>query len=417
MSENEKALERRVRRHVTGREHDFFAVIQPGFEEVSAGELREIGVGAINAVVEGGIEFTCRLEGCYRVHLRSGTVTRVLMRLVRFRAEHFSRLRRRLEEFPWELYVRNGARVCVRVTCRRSRLRHTGKLREEFSTGIGRRLARYGMEVSAPAGAASPLPVQQVFARFEDDVCTVSLDASGEPLYRRGYKTAAAEAPIRETLACLVLKAARLRDYDTLLDPMGGSGTFSMEAAMASGRRPAGLCRPFAFQEWPSFREAAYLHLAKRLQAEEGERGGARPGRIICGDMDERALSTARLNIERAGLGNVIHLARADFLKDRYDITPGGGTLIVLNPPYGGRLESADIKGLYRRIGRRLRDEYGDCGYAVIVPGLELEKALSIHYDRKYLFMNGGIRVALLVKDGPLSTPVTEADPGMAGNE
>jgi len=395
----DRALARRIKQHLVAREHRFFAVVQPGFEETARAELEEIGISPPFELSEGGVEFTARLEGCYRVNLCSRTVTRVLMRVAGFRADNFKSLERHTLDIPWELYLYKDAPVNFNVSCRHSRLYHSGAVEERARKAVAERLSHNGADRGDTVrGRASPVG-QAVFVRLEDDVCALSLDASGAPLYRRGYKTRVTEAPLRETLAAAILREAKLEKYDTLLDLMGGSGTFSLEGAMMfQGRRP-GLDRSFVFTGWPAFREAAFNHLLKRLRAEEQAK--AMTGKtVIYRDMDTRAAGAARFNFSSAGLEGVIRAEEGDFLADPVPIPPGRA-FIALNPPWGARLGGPEeARRLYRKIGETVRKHYAGCGYGIIVPGLDLEKVLGLPYDRKILFMSGGVKVGVLIRDG-----------------
>lgn len=395
-----KALARRIRQHAAGKPHRFFAVVQPGFEEVALEELRGIGVAEEFSPVEGGIEFEARLDGCYRANLCSRVLTRVLMRLDRFSATHFERLRAKTAAFPWELYLSGSAPLAFSVSCSHSRLYHTGRIEEEMRGAIGERLAHYGVELPADGGDDARAR-QTVYARFENDMCETSLDSSGAPLYRRGYKTHITQAPLRETIAAALLRASGIERCDTLIDPMCGSGTFSIEAAhIWSGRRP-GAERAFAFELWPAFRSAAFAHLKKTLGPDASAARPVSGKSIFCADIDPSAVETASGNALRAGVEGVVVPRQADFFAAGPDVPIGEGTLVALNPPYGGRIPRKNITSFYRRIGEIIRTRYASCAYCIIVPGIEIEKALSLPRDRKIVFMNGGIRVAAVIKRAP----------------
>jgi len=125
------ALEKRIRRHVTGREHAFFAVVQPGFEGTCLEEFASLGIGAQRRAVHGGVEFTGRLDQCYRANIESRTATRVLMRIAEFRSRRFAKLRDLAGRLPWELYLSPGIPVSFSVSSRGSRLYHTGRIETE----------------------------------------------------------------------------------------------------------------------------------------------------------------------------------------------------------------------------------------------------------------------------------------------
>jgi putative N6-adenine-specific DNA methylase len=226
----------------------------------------------------------------------------------------------------------------------------------------------------------------------------VSLDSSGDLLYRRSEKERVTTAPLRETLASLILMEARLDRYDVLLDPMCGSGTFSLEGAGIMLKRPAGARRDFAFTAWPAFSEPAFNHMKK--SAPEGPAADGAAPIVYASDSDPAAVEAARENIEAAGLSRFVDLQRRDFFREPVPVPPGKRCLVAVNPPYGRRLGD-DSEGLYRALGACMRRWYGECGYAVITPSLEHEKILSLGYDRKISFVHGGIRVAVIIRDGP----------------
>ncbi len=396
-----EGFEKRVKRQVVGKKHPFFAVVQPGFEETARRELTALGIEEFAETVAGGIEFVCRLEGCYRANLASRTITRILMRLFSVKATNFRDLRKKVEALPWELHFADGATVAFHVSCTRSRLYHEGAVEEELRRAITARLSVHGIRVEFSDDGA----VQEIHARLVDDVCQMSLDTSGGPLYRRGRKPLAATATLRETLAASILLEAGWPDFDILIDPMCGAGTFTLEALeMISGRLP-NLDREFPFERWPAFRPAAFAHLKKQMtvQAEEIDAGG----RILAFDLDPAAVNTTKGNLAASGLpAERVTVGTGDFLDplslEGFDEIPEDArSLLVLNPPYGKRLRQGSTKQIYRRIGEAIRHHYRGA-YAIIVPGLEIEKALSLPRDRKILFRNGGLRVAVIFKDdGP----------------
>jgi putative N6-adenine-specific DNA methylase len=393
---SEKALARRIKDHVIGRGHEFFAVVHPGFEETARCELAGLGIAA-GAAGTGGVAFAGRLEDAWRANLGAGTVSRILMRLARFKATGFAEFRDRLAAVPWELHLGDGAAVNFTVSAARSRLWHEGRLEREAAQAVAQRLAGFGRSarVGKDVGAG-----QHVFIRMEENRCQVSLDSSGELLYRRGRGKFTEGAPLRETLACAILRAAGIERYRTLVDPFCGSGTFALEAGAIALGRPAGSERGFAFQSWPSFRPARFAHVRDELARTMREKAPPGPQRIFCSDLDEKAASTARRNVADAGLAGTVEVDQADFFRLHPPAAPPATVLLAMNPPYGARqLPDADIAALFRRIGEKVRRDYAGCGYAIVVPGLENEKALGLPHDRKIPFRNGGISVALLIKN------------------
>ncbi len=394
IGDHTKGLERRIRQHVIGIEHIFFAVVQPGFEETAVRELRDIGISHIIGTFDGGIEFKGKLADCYTVNICSRTITRLVMRIASFKADGFEKLQKKIAGIPWELHLSEGTAVDFNITARSSRLYHTGRIEEECRDGVISRLMEYGISVRAPEDDGRP--VQEILVRLDNNSVQVSLDSSGELLFKRGEKKRVVRAPLRETIASLVLHEAGLRNYDVVLDPMCGSGTFSLEAAGIFMRKFPGLGRTFTYMQWPSFREKGHEYLKRRLSEELDPQMGGK--RIIASDNDQRAVDAAEGNIKDAGLDSLITVRRGDFFMDPAPVANGGRCLIVLNPPYGVRLK-INADAIYRNIGRVIRKNYRGWGYAIVTPGVEYEKILSLPYDRKVLFMNGGIKVAAIFKD------------------
>ena len=385
-----------MKQHVTGKEHDFFAIVQPGFEDTAQRELAGLGITAFGDPVEGGIAFRTRLDGCFRVNLCSRTVSRVIMRLCRFRAERFNSLRSHAADFPWELHVKNGTALNFEVTAIKSRLYHKEGIEREFRKGIASRLGDFGIEAGS-GHVAGEGRVQKIFVRFDDNICQVSLDTSGELLYRRGIKTGTAAAPMRETLAASILLEAGLPGYDLLIDPMCGSGTFSIEALGILLKKPPGSGRDFAFMNWPSYRPRSFDHMKKKLD-EAGGDGAGKKILVLASDISPENMEIAEGNLARSGTAVHAETAVRDFFRDMVPVPPRQKALIVLNPPYGGRLKGINLNTLYRKIGETIRNAYPASGYAVISPSLEYEKIMSLSYDKKILFRNGGIKVAVIIK-------------------
>lgn len=397
---NEKALARRIKDHVIGSRHEFFAVVHPGFEATAGGELRDLGIANFQIPALGGIAFTARLNDACRVNLACGTISRLLLRLARFKATDFKEFNAKIAALPWELYLKDKTAITVTISAGRSRLWHSGRLQEESLAAVRFRLGAYGRHFipAAATDGSTALPLQTIFVRFDRDRCQISLDSSGDLLYKRGYNKFSVEAPLRETLACAVLKTASVERYRVLIDPFCGSGTFGLEAGLIYSGRPCNLNRNFAFENWPAFKPGAFQFIKKQLATQLQMQIAPGTKSIYCSDIAQKAVRTTSRNLEVMGLEAVMQVRHCDFFKLPAPAFDPAGVLLVLNPPYGARLGcAADTARLYRRIGAKIRADFSGCGYAVIVPGLELEKVLSLPYEKKILFRNGGIPVSVLI--------------------
>ena len=366
---------------------DCYAITPPGVEALTAGELAALGMTP-DATEPGGVSFRATLAQVVVANLELRTASRVLVRVATFHASAFHELERRAARLPWELYVPPGAAITFRVTSRKSKLYH--------QDGIAERLAGAASRC-VPGVQLSPDDVAQRFVvrLFRDD-CTVSVDASGAHLHQRGYRLATAKAPLRETLAAAMLLAACWNGAVPLVDPLCGSGTIPIEAALLARRVPPGLRRGFALERWPSF-DPAVLRAAV-AQAEDRILPRA-PGPIVGADRDAGAIEAATGNAARAGVPEDIVFRRAAI--SALEPPPGPG-VIVTNPPYGVRVgRSRDLRDLYARLGQVLRRRCPGWSVALLSARAELAAQTGLDLSTALSTTNGGIRVRLLTGSVP----------------
>jgi putative N6-adenine-specific DNA methylase len=379
---------------------DLFAVCAPGIEPVLAAELAELGIrGAPEA---GGVAWTGGAGELYEANLRLRTASRVTVLAGRFRAKTFFELERHARKLPWERWVAPGARVRLRVTCRKSRLYHEGAVAQRLLEAIHARVGALGGSAVGRGEETEEGEEGQLFVvRFLRDECTVRADASGELLHLRGYRRAVARAPLRETLAAAVLRASGWQPGAPLLDPLCGSGTLPIEAAlMARGIAP-GLANPertpraFAFTAWPELDRPAWDAALERARA--GEREGAHAP-ILGSDRDAGAIEAARANAARAGVaGSVEWSVRA---LSAVEPPPGKGWL-VSNPPYGVRVGERDaLRNLYAALGRLARERLPGWRVALLTADRVLEGQLGLALEERLRSSNGGIPVRLVAAGG-----------------
>ena len=395
--QQEKSLQRRVCRHIKAARHTFFAIVQPGFEETALAELQNLGVDDIVHTHQGGITFRGKVEDCYRVNLSSRVITRVLMRIDRFKAFHFNQVYKRMRNIPWELYLPADAVPAFKVSSSASKLFHTGRVEEEAAKAVGERLS----EVYGSARRIDPAHphAQSVYIRLEKNTCTISLDSTGDPLYKRGYKKYITGAPLRETTAAALLMEGGLAEAEVLVDPMCGSGTFSMEGAMMLCGRLPGEKREFPFFHWPVFSRAAYNYLSRDMEKCSEQIST----KIICSDIDQGAIDIASKNILSAGIDGMISISRRDFLSEPFRDLPRNRVLCVLNPPYGKRLlEDSVVEKMYEKIGIAFREWYPDWGYVLLFPDEKYLKVAGLDFQKKISFSHGGLEVTAVVRSaGP----------------
>lgn len=345
---------------------EIFLAAPPGLEPALAEEARERGFADPRAA-PGGVLVRGDWPEVWRANLTLRGAGRVLVRVGAFHAVHLAQLDKRAHRLPWAVLLRPGAAVRVDAACRKSRIYHAGAAAER----VARAIADVAGAPTAPDAAL------RVLVRIDEDFCTVSLDASGEPLHKRGFKLAVGKAPLRETLAALLLREAGYRGTEPVLDPMCGSGTLVLEAAeIALGLAP-GRARAFAFEAFAGFDAAAWA------QMREAAAPRAAALRFHGMDRDAGAVEMARANAARAGVGHVATFHRqpiSDFAPPE-DLRDGPPGLVIVNPPYGERIgEAGELRALYAALGRVLRERFRGWRAAVITSEPALAHATGLPF-------------------------------------
>lgn len=384
--------------------HRAWAVCSPGLEGLLAAELRSLGAKPIQ-VGSGGVAFGATTRQLYAANLWLRVANRVVLRLPPFTATTFDQLERHASELPWADFLAPGTVPTFRVTSSASRLYHTDAIAERLGNGVDR-------AVGWPRTAERE---QLVVVRAQRDSFTVSIDASGEPLHKRGYRQAVAKAPLRETLAAAMVLASGYDGTAPLLDPFCGSGTILIEAAMLARSMAPGAGRTFAFGDWPCFEGGTWGSVLG--EAAERERLDLAIPPIIGSDRDAGAVAAATANAERAGVDDAV----AFTVRSVSDLEPPVGSItgwVITNPPYGRRVghdqgtagraadpagtaaakaHDRDLRDLYARFGAVCRD---------LLPGwtvglLSADRKLTGHarlagLAERFATDNGGIPVRFL---------------------
>ncbi len=384
----ENSLLKRIRRHVSGRVQDFFAVTSPGFEQICFDELMSLPLSLESAMmVTGGVEFKARLQDCYLANLNLRTATRILMRIATFKASNFNQLEKKLGDIHWELFLSPAHLTHISVTSRHSRLFHKEAIAGRFQASIAERLAVSFRNSPLEGGAGG------CFVRVSDDRFTVSIDSSGEMLYKRGIKKQGGNAPLRETIAAAALKLAGYDAEAPLIDPMCGSGTFSLEAAMTAKHIPPGWLREFAFMGWPSFMPNRWAYLKR-----ESEKSFIQLDKplIFASDKDEAVCHALEDQVRACSFSDAIQIDCKDFFAFHPSRITAQTGLVMLNPPYGLRLGTrAESEKIFREIITKLKKDYKGWKVGMITPNRELVSIIPFPM-RQHFFYHGGLKMTLL---------------------
>ncbi len=345
-------------------EFDIFLAAPPGLEPVLRDEAAALGFRDAE-VSPGGVLTRGGWPEVWRANLKLRGAGEHPARVGAFHAVHLAQLDKRARRLPWADILPPGAALRVDAACQRSRIWHAG--------AAAQRIARAATE--AVGGTEAPEAEFRILARIVEDHCVVSIDASGEPLHKRGHKLAVGKAPLRETLAALFLRACGYDGAEPVVDPMCGSGTFILEAAEIALGLDAGRGRDFAFQRFPGFDAAAFAAMRSP---------GAAPGRprFFGMDRDAGAVEAAEANAARAGVAGAAEFRRqAVSALAPPEALAGEPGLVVVNPPYGERIgEKGDLRALYGSLGQALRERFRGWRVGVVTSEPALAQAAGLPF-------------------------------------
>ena len=339
-------------------------VAVPGLEGPLEGEARAAGFTGLRRI-PGGVEAEGGLPEAARANIRLRCAVRVLWRVAEFRALHLAQLDKRSRRLAWTDWLRADVPVRVEAVCHRSRI----YVNKAATQRVAQAIAAAGIPVEAEAGIS-------VKVRIDDDLCTISLDTTGEALHRRGHKEFVGKAPLRETMAAGFLRLMGHDGTQCVLDPMCGSGTFVLEAAEIAARLEPGRSRSFAFDRMVGGGDGS-LRRGYLKNKEERERAPAAP-RCFGYDRDDGAIRGARANAERAGIADMVRFGRQAIS----DLVPPEGVapgLVMVNPPYGGRIgERRLLFGLYGALGSVLAERFDGWRIGIVTSDGGLAKAVGL---------------------------------------
>lgn len=318
-----------------------------GLEDVLRDEL--IGLGAEN--VETGLRmvtFEGDNELMYRANLCCRTALRILKPIVKFTADSTDELYDQVRDLDWEQFMTVDSTFSIDSTVNSAEFTHSRFVTYRVKDGIADHFNdKYGKRPSIRLTGADI----QLNVHISDNRVTISLDSSGEPLSKRGYRVEQTEAPINEVLAAGIIMKTGWRGECDFIDPMCGSGTFLIEAALIAANINPGIYREsFAFEKWSDFNQELFEEI---YNDDSTEREFAY--KIIGGDISPEAITIARKNVKSARVDDMVEL-QCRSVTEWTDNAPEG--ILVTNPPYGERLRPENINTLYRNIGSSLKSNF-----------------------------------------------------------
>ena len=394
---------------------EFFATVPRRMEPLLARELEELGAVAVERR-RAGVAFRGGLEIGYRACLWSRLASRVLLPLAEGPAGDQEALYETARGVGWEEHLDVDGTLAVDCALTSSALNHSHFAALVVKDAVVDRLRdRFGRRPSVD----TERPQLRINAFVLKDQVTLSIDLSGDSLHRRGYRTAGGVAPLKENLAAAILVQAGWPAITVtggrLVDPMCGSGTLPIEAALIAGDVAPGLGRPFGFQGWRQHDGVLWARLVGEAEERRGRSGAPAPA-ILGFDADAGAIRRAREHATRAGVEERIHFERRRL--DQVEGLEEAAGLLVANPPYGERMgDQVELVALYAELGALLKRGFADWHAAVFSANPRLR--VGLRPSRSYRFYNGPLDCTLslfrlaAVRAGPEQpSVVVEAEAG-----
>ncbi len=357
----------------------FFAVVPPDLVGPATEELQ--GLGVRGEPVEGGVLFRGSVADLRTVALHARLPTRLRLQLGMVPGTSLQGLAAGIRRLDWSPWIHPQQRV--EVTVRAGKGLHRSAAQRKVEHALRDALRGPRRDPGRPPREPAEVILQQVGGKFR-----ASIDATGEPLYRRGWKRDTAKAPLRESLAAAMLWLADWDPAEPLVDPMCGSGTLGIEAATIAAGLAPGRARAFAFESWPCHERGAWrAAVNQRVQA-------IARAPILASDHDMGAVRAARSNAERAGVAGRVDIACRSASEVR---PPAPSGLVVCNPPYGKRVGRDTVSAAWRSLGSMLRGQFAGWRFVLLVPDPALLRPLGVRTDRVAVLPHGGIRVGVHV--------------------
>jgi len=358
-----------------------------GFEELLAKELRDLGALEVNIGVR-NVSFVGDKGFMYKANLGLRTAIKILKPINTFRVANEQDLYDRIYKMPWDTFMSENGSLAIDATVHSTVFTHSKYIALKTKDAI---VDKFRNTTGTRPNVDLRFPDLKINVHIDRQMCTVSLDSSGESLHRRGYKTATNIAPINEVLAAGLVMLSGWDGQSDFMDPMCGSGTLLIEAAMIACNIPPNLMRKeFAFERWQDWDVELFEKIEESLLKKTREFHH----KMIGYDKAPSAVRKAQDNVKNAHLDEFITIQQEDFFKTQKE---GDSHLHMLfNPPYGERLEVLDMESFYGDIGTTLKHGYPGTNAWFITSNLESIKHVGLRPSRKIKLFNAKLESRLV---------------------
>jgi len=360
-----------------------------GLEEVLEKELHQLG-GKDIVPFKRGVSVVGDLGFLYKINLCLHTALKVIIPIVKFEANNEQELYDYIKLIEWERFISNTDTIMIEGVTNSEIFTHSLFVSQKVKDGI---VDRFREKTGSRPDVDLIHPAFKVYVHIFKNEVSLHLDSSGDPLYKRGYRSDINEAPMKEVLAAGLVKLSGWEKHLQLIDGMCGAGTIAIEAALWANNIPPGYYRnEFGFMKWQNFDETLY----ETIYESSINKIKNEPVEIIANDIDNPTLKKAITNTKNAKVDDVVSCINQSF----FDITPTRkGGVIILNPPYGERMPVNEIEKLYKEIGDKLKKDFKGFSAWIISSSPEAIKSIGLRPSRRIHLFNGSLECRFLKFD------------------
>ncbi len=363
------------------REFTMIAKTMAGLEDVLAEELITLGANNLE-IGKRMVSFDGDLALMYKANIHCRTALRILRPVFQFKAKNADEIYKKVKAMNWYEHLTEDSTFAIDAVTFSDLFTHSKFVAYRVKDAI----ADYFMQKTGKRPSVDTQnPDLLINFHIAHDKCTLSFDSSGESLHKRGYRVAQTEAPLNEVLAAGMILKTGWRGESDFIDPMCGSGTLLIEAAMIAMNVPPGIYRQnFAFEKWKNFNAELFETIYNDDSSEREFKY-----KIYGSDILPEVIAIAAKNIKSAGVDKYIELKAMPF--EKYTEAPAGKGILVTNPPYGERIKPEDLLGLYEKIGERLKHVF--MGYSAWILSYKKEcfDKIGLKPSKKIQLVNGSL--------------------------
>lgn len=352
-----------------------------GLENVLANELSNIGAENIK-IANRAVYFTGDKETIYKTNFKLRTAICILKPLIEFQAKDYEELYKQVQKFDWSEILKINKTFAIETTAYSSIFRHSQYAAQKTKDAIA---DQFRKKLNRRPNVDPVNPDILINLYISENKCVLSLNSSGEPLYKRGYRVVTQEMPLNEVLAAGLIKLSGWTTDQSLIDPMCGTGTILIEAALITNNIQPGIFRKkYGFENWLDYDNILF----KKIKTVNNSKVNIKT--VFFGaDISAKAINIAKQNIKGANVNNYIDLNNIEF---QNFIPPVNSGIIITNPPYGIRHKKEDICDFYKSIGNTLKLKYKNFDAWILSSNIEAMKHIGLHPSKKIKLMNASLK-------------------------